>query len=118
LVIYKDLHNKLNLDNIIAFIVGILLGLGILISGFAKRRTIVGFFTFNADWNPTLIVIFGTAISLNFLFNKCIIFKRKRPIYNSKFELMHFRVIDKKLVFGSIFYGLVIFKSFYKIIKL
>ena len=54
-------------DNIISFFVGILFGLGLLISGMAKRKNILSFLWIGKDWNPSLLFVLGCGVLVNLL---------------------------------------------------
>lgn len=93
------------MDALISLLVGILLGFGILLSGLGKRYSVIGLFLLNGEWNPSVLLTFLTAVTINYGANR-MIFKRDRPIFNSRFELPTNKIIDQKLVLGGCLYGM------------
>ena len=52
--------------------------LGLIISGFVKRNKVLNFLLFDKNWDPSLAVVLGTTLVMNyFLFEK--IMKSKKP---------------------------------------
>lgn len=61
----KTTTNEIVSDQIITFIVGILFGCGLLLSGMVRRVNILGFLQINEGWNPSLLLVLGCGVSLN-----------------------------------------------------
>lgn len=51
----------------ISFGVGILFGLGLLVSGMTRRAKISAFLTFDSDWDPSLLVVLGVGVTINLI---------------------------------------------------
>ena len=93
-------------DVIVYTLVGIIFGAGLIISGMVSRSKILNFLTFNENWDPSLLIVFCTAVALNLLSFQIIIKYRERPILNNQFKFPKNNKIDWKLIVGSIFFGL------------
>jgi len=57
---YND-RKKLH-ENLIAYIVGVLFAIGLLLSGMVKRSKVVGFLAINSDWDPSLAFVLAAAV--------------------------------------------------------
>lgn len=51
---------------LVAFFIGIIGALGMLISGEANRKNVMELLTYDKNWNPRLLVSLATALVLNF----------------------------------------------------
>ena len=49
------------------FCIGVVFGCGLMIAGMTQRFRIQGFLQLNSTWDPTLIIVLGTAVSLNLI---------------------------------------------------
>ena len=52
---------------IMAFLIGIISGLGMMIGGLSKRSLVLKMFAYDRHWDPTIIVFFSTAILINLI---------------------------------------------------
>ena len=68
-LMYKDksIHNLLKI--LVGFMIGIIGGIGMLISGEADRKNVLTLLSYDKNWNPRLLVSLSTALILN-----CIVF--------------------------------------------
>jgi len=91
---------------VISYTVGILFGLGLLISGMTKRSKIEAFLTLNANWDPSLLVVLATGVLINFIvFNYMILFQ-KQSLLGDPLSNPQTSVIDWKLLIGAFTFGL------------
>lgn len=87
------------------FLAGILFGLGLVISGMVNPGKVIGFLDFAGDWDPSLILVMGGGLLVTIpAFH--LILKSPQPLFDSKFFLPTMKFIDRKLVLGSILFGL------------
>ena len=89
-----------------AFIIGIIFGLGIVLSGMANPAKVLNFFDFAGTWDPSLAFVMGgalitTAIGYRFVFST-----RKEPLLAGAFSLPTNRDIDGRLIVGSALFGI------------
>jgi len=93
-------------DVLISFIVGAIFGAGLLLSGMTKRSKVLGFLTFDNNWDPSLMfvmigAILGNAIPFNYLIRN-----QKKPVFGSTMVPKSAGDIDFKLILGASLFGL------------
>jgi hypothetical protein len=86
------------------FLVGLLFGLGLVVSGMTNPANIVGFLDLAGDWNPSLIVVMASALSVAFVGYR-IVLARRKPLLADTFQLPKATAIDRKLIIGSAMFG-------------
>jgi len=104
-LIYKNQWEDAR-DFIISFITGVLFSLGLIISGMNRRRKVIGFLTANADWDPSLMFVLFSAVTLNFILFNLITNKKKAPVFAEKYSFSSNSIIDFRLVVGSAIFGI------------
>lgn len=90
--------------NINAFFVGLLFGLGLIISGMTDPSKIIGFLDLAGAWDPTLTFVMGGAILIGsggFAIAK----KRQRSLLGAPMQLPTVSNLDKSLLVGSLAFG-------------
>jgi len=90
---------------IVAYIIGIVFGLGISISGMANPAKVLNFFDVAGTWDPSLIFVMGGAVVVTFLGYRFVL-KRPMPLFDRQFLLPGSDVIDLKLLGGSAVFGI------------
>ncbi|MDO9049416.1 MAG: YeeE/YedE family protein [Methylobacter sp.] len=91
--------------NINAFFVGLLFGLGLIISGMTDPSKIIAFLDLAGDWDPSLIFVMGGAILIGavaFTIAK----KRQRSLLGAPMQLPSETELDKGLLIGSLVFGI------------
>ncbi len=92
------------MNKLIALVAGILFGGGLAISGMTDTHKVIGFLDIAGKWDPSLAFVMGVALMLVvpvfFLLKKM-----KKPILANKFCLPKNTLIDKKLMIGSVLFG-------------
>lgn len=73
-------------DILVGFLVGVIFGAGLIVSGMTKKSKILNFLVISKDWDPSLCFVLMTSVVLNF-FSFKIILGRKKPIFSEKFEV-------------------------------
>ena len=90
----------------IYLISGIIFGLGLAISGMIDPAKVKGFLgMFSGNWNPALLFVLGSAVPvylISFLFLR----KKEKTFNGQSFKHPAPRPIDKKLVIGSLLFGI------------
>lgn len=87
------------------YLVGVIFGLGISLSGMANPAKVLNFFDIAGTWDPSLIFVMGGALITTFVGYK-LVFGRSAPVFGSDFNVPTSRRIDAKLVGGSALFGL------------
>jgi uncharacterized protein len=88
-----------------AFAIGLVFGLGLILSGMTDPGKVVGFLDLAGDWDPSLAFVMGGAISVGF-FAFRIAGKRARSFLGDAMQLPSRRDIDARLVLGSVVFGI------------
>ena len=86
------------------FIVGLLFGLGLLLSGMTDPGKVLGFLDLFGQWDPSLAFVMGGAILVGF-FAFAVAKKRTSSFLGGALSLPKSNVIDKRLVIGSLLFG-------------
>ena len=87
------------------YLIGLVFGIGIMISGMANPAKVLNFFDIAGTWDASLIFVMGGALvttGLGYLF----VLKRPMPVFDAKFHLPTKRELDIKLIGGSAVFGI------------
>jgi uncharacterized protein len=88
----------------VAFLVGLLFGLGLLLSGMANPAKVLGFLDLAGVWDPSLMLVMVGAIALAmgpFAWAK----KHRVSLLGCPLSLPTATQIDRRLVVGSVLFG-------------
>lgn len=88
-----------------AFLLGLLFGLGILISGMGNPAKVLNFFDVAGSWDPSLAFVMGGGLLVNMIGYR-LVFRRPRPILNADFSLPGVVSIDAALIGGATVFGI------------
>ena len=93
------------MKNILALISGSIFGLGLTISSMTNPDKVLGFLDLFNNWDPSLAFVMGGAIIITapMLFA---LTKNKNLILSKEIHLPTNKEIDKKLIIGSLIFGL------------
>jgi len=92
------------MQRISEFFIGLLFGLGLLLSGMTDPGKVLGFLDLFGLWDPSLALVMGGAIAVGvfaFAFAK----KRTTNFFGGALHLPKNNSIDKRLVIGSLIFG-------------
>lgn len=87
------------------YLIGVIFGVGISISGMANPAKVLNFFDIAGTWDPSLILVMGGALITTFIGYK-LVFGRATPVFEGRFNMPTSRIIDAKLVGGSAVFGI------------
>ncbi len=91
--------------NLVYLVAGTLFALGLSLSGMIDPLKVKGFLSVGfADWNPALIFVLGSAVSV-FLLSFLYLQRRQRTLNGTPFQHPAPRPVDKKLVWGAVLFG-------------
>jgi uncharacterized membrane protein YedE/YeeE len=93
------------MQSLIAFIVGLVFGIGLIVSGMTDPGKVQGFLDIAGSWDPSLAFVMGGAILLG-LGGFAIAAKRERTLLGDAMRLPSARAIDRRLVGGSLAFGI------------
>jgi uncharacterized membrane protein YedE/YeeE len=88
-----------------SLLAGLVFGLGLIISGMANPAKVLGFLDLAGPWDPSLALVMGGAIAVGF-FAFLLAKNRARSLLGSEMRLPHARHIDRRLVLGSLLFGM------------
>jgi len=86
------------------FLVGLLFGLGLILSGMTDPGKVIGFLDLAGLWDPSLALVMGGAIAVGF-FAFAIAKKRSVNFLGGALHLPKSNQIDKPLVIGAVLFG-------------
>lgn len=86
------------------FAVGLLFGLGLIMSGMTDPAKVLGFLDLSGSWDPSLALVMGGAIAVGF-FAFAIAQKRTVNFFGGALHLPKSNQIDKPLVMGAMLFG-------------
>jgi len=87
------------------YLIGLIFGVGISISGMANPAKVLNFFDIAGTWDPSLVFVMGGAVVVAFLGYK-IVLRRPAPTMDAKFHLPDNPRIDARLLGGSALFGI------------
>ena len=86
------------------FFVGLLFGLGLIISGMTDPGKVIGFLDISGAWDPSLALVMAGAIAVGF-FAFAIAKKRTVNFLGGALHLPKSNQIDKPLIVGAVLFG-------------
>jgi uncharacterized membrane protein YedE/YeeE len=92
------------MHRITEFFVGLLFGLGLLLSGMTDPAKVLGFLDLFGQWDPSLAFVMGGAIAVGF-FAFALARKRTTNFLGGALHMPKSRDIDKRLVLGGLTFG-------------
>jgi uncharacterized membrane protein YedE/YeeE len=92
------------MNRIIEFFVGLLFGIGLLVSGMTDPGKVLGFLDLAGAWDPSLAFVMGGAILVG-LVAFAAAKTRTQSLLGGAMHLPTSRDIDRRLVIGSLLFG-------------
>jgi uncharacterized membrane protein YedE/YeeE len=92
------------MNRIIEFFVGLLFGIGLLVSGMTDPGKVLGFLDLAGAWDPSLAFVMGGAILVG-LVAFAAAKTRTQSLLGGAIHLPTSRDIDRRLVIGSLLFG-------------
>ncbi|MFD0981675.1 DUF6691 family protein [Tropicimonas aquimaris] len=89
---------------LLTYLIGLVFGLGISISGMANPEKVLNFFDIAGTWDPSLAFVMGGALVVTFFGYRWVL-GRPGPSFDQIFHLPQNRSIDMKLLGGSAVFG-------------
>lgn len=92
--------------NFSSFLVGILFALGLGLGGMTQPQKVIGFLdVFSSAWDPTLLFVMISALLTHMILYR-LIRLRNKPLFANQWYVPTRTNIDRKLITGSILFGL------------
>lgn len=89
---------------VMALIVGLIFGIGLLVSGMADPSKVLNFLDLAGNWDPSLAFVMGGAIAVG-LIAFGFAAGRKKSLLGEPMRLPTATQIDRRLVFGGLTFG-------------
>jgi uncharacterized protein len=90
---------------IATYLIGLIFGTGIAISGMANPAKVLNFFDVAGAWDPSLIFVMGGAVVVTFLGYRTVL-RRPAPLLDARFHLPDGSRIDARLLGGAALFGI------------
>lgn len=87
------------------YLIGLMFGTGIALSGMMSPAKVVNFFDVAGSWDPSLAFVMGGAVLVTFVGYR-IVLKLPAPWADVRFHLPSAAAIDGKLIAGSAIFGI------------
>ena len=87
-----------------AFVVGLLFGVGLILSGMTDPSKVIGFLDLAGAWDPSLACVMGGAILVGFVAFR-LARTRTESFLGGAMHLPTARYIDRELILGSLAFG-------------
>ncbi len=88
-----------------ALLVGLLFGVGILLSGMGNPAKVLNFFDVAGTWDPSLAFVMGGALLVNVIGMR-VVLGRSKPLLGNGFHLPKLTRIDATLLGGAAVFGI------------
>jgi uncharacterized membrane protein YedE/YeeE len=88
-----------------SLLAGLLLGLGLAVSGMSHPEKVLGFLDLAGQWDPSLLFVLGGAVGVSALTFHFIL-RRPRPRFAARFHLPVAQDIDRPLLLGAVLFGI------------
>lgn len=89
---------------VVAFIVGLLFGIGLIVAGMTSPAKVLGFLDLAGSWDPSLAFVMGGAILVGLLGFRTA-GRRERSLLGEAMRLPAAARIDRRLVLGGVTFG-------------
>ena len=90
---------------IASYLIGLIFGIGIAISGMINPAKVINFFDVAGTWDPSLMFVMGGALVVTFIGYR-LVFTRPRPLLGASFQLPTKSTLDVQLLGGSALFGI------------
>lgn len=87
------------------YLIGVVFGVGISVSGMANPAKVLNFFDVAGSWDPSLLFVMGGALVTTFIGYRLVL-GRNVPLIDSRFHLPGRGRIDARLIGGSAVFGI------------
>jgi len=92
------------MKHISALLIGLLFGLGLVVSGMINPEKVLGFLDIFGDWDASLAFVMGGAVVVTF-FGYRWIGSAGKPWFDLTYKIPGLSQIDSKLIGGAILFG-------------
>lgn len=89
----------------LTFLIGVVFGTGIVVSGMANPAKVINFFDVAGSWDASLAFVMGGAVITTFIGYRLVL-RRPAPIYGPVFDVPQNRSLDARLLVGAGIFGI------------
>lgn len=89
---------------LISFVVGLVFGIGLIVSGMSDPAKVLGFLDLAGPWDPSLALVMGGAIAIGLPAFR-VAARRRTALLGGAMQLPTARQIDRRLLAGSVLFG-------------
>lgn len=89
---------------IVSLVVGLVFGLGLIVSGMTNPAKVVGFLDLFGAWDPSLAFVMGGAIAVGMVFFR-LAGQRTQAMLGGPMHLPTRRDVDRRLIVGGVLFG-------------
>lgn len=89
---------------LVNLLLGLMFGLGLVISGMANPAKVLNFLDLFGTWDPSLAFVMGSAVLVAF-FGYRIVLRQPAPVIGKTFHLPNSRKMTPNIVIGPIIFG-------------
>lgn len=90
---------------IVQFAIGLIFGLGLVVSGMIDPAKVQNFLDIFGTWDPSLAFVMAGAVAVTFAGYR-LAWRNARPVLDDRFHLPETTAIDKRLVLGAAVFGI------------
>ena len=90
---------------LINFVIGLIFGLGLVVSGMSNPDKVLNFLDLAGYWDPSLAFVMGGAVIVAFIGYR-IVLQRNAPIFDTKFHVPTRTDVDTRLIVGPALFGI------------
>lgn len=91
--------------SVVGFILGLIFGLGLIISGMSNPAKVLNFLDLSGTWDPSLAFVMGGAVIVTYL-GYASVLKRKAPLFAESFLIPTSTELDSRLITGAALFGI------------
>jgi uncharacterized protein len=92
-------------SSIVALVAGLSFGAGLVMSGMAQPRKVLGFLDVFGAWDASLLCVMAGAIAVHAIGYR-LVRARPQPLFDARFAVPTRRDIDADLVLGAVLFGI------------
>jgi uncharacterized protein len=89
---------------LVAYAVGLLFGVGLIVGGMTQPAKVVGFLDFFGDWDPSLMFVMGGAVAVFMPLFRLVV-RRTAPVCAASFGVPSRSDVDGPLLLGAALFG-------------
>jgi uncharacterized protein len=90
---------------LVALAVGLIFGLGLILSGMSNPSKVLGFLDLAGNWDPSLTLVMAGAIAVGAMAFR-LVARRSASLLGDPVQLPTARQIDRRLIVGSALFGI------------